>query len=203
MKLRQALLPISYFPPLSHIAIHNQLDTSIELFESYQKRSYRNKCRLLGANGSLQLSVPLVKGKSSTPIKDVRISYDENWAENHIRTIKSAYGTSAYFDFYYSRICQTINLKPKFLYELAIHTFELAQNLELIKELKFSEDYVSVENYGGLDLRMNDEVELSIPSYGQVFSEKFGFVSNLSILDLLFNLGPESMNIINSIVIKP
>jgi len=199
MNKKEAIIPISYFSPISHIVIMHQYDTKIELKENYQKRSFRNKCRILGANGILDLSIPLLKGKTNSRIEDVGISYSQDWISNHLASIRSGYGTSPYFEFYYYKIENILKHRYPYLLDLSLATFEFLVEAKIISDFNFTKVYQKILTNENLDLRNNihDNV-FNIPSYSQVFEDKFGFVSDLSILDLLFNLGPESLHIINT-----
>lgn len=174
----------------------------IDQHEHYQKRSYRNKYKILTTNGPITLSIPLAKGKNSQQsIKDVQISYDERWNENHLHTIRSAYGRSPYFEFYYDDIVGIFNKRHTYLFDLNMEAMTWAlKKLKLNVPLTYTDQYYknkdSEENV--LDIRQklhNDHMQ--IIKYGQVWEEKFDFVPNLSILDLLFCKGPESSYILN------
>lgn len=193
MKLTQALLPLSYFGPISHFAVNAQLDAKFEIHETYQKSSFRNKCQILGSNGVLDLSVPLRKGKTSTAIQNVKIAYDENWVDNHLKTIKSAYGTSPYYDYYFNYIEELLKQKVIHLFDLNVSMMEWLKNLGVLPEISFTERFDKELGTDVVDLRNRKlQLEYQCKPYDQVFSDKFGFVKELSILDLLFNLGPES-----------
>ncbi|NNF20971.1 MAG: hypothetical protein HKN67_03440 [Saprospiraceae bacterium] len=194
MNTNKAILPSSYFPPASHFVVMNMLDTNIELNENYQKRSIRNRCSILAANGPLHLSVPLLKGRTKQLMKNVRISYAENWMSNHCKSIRSAYGTSPYYDFYFESICTIINSEYQYLHELNHHILLYFNELGLIPEFSYSQEFIPNDQFDGFDLRAkNCDLQITSPEYEQVFGFKFGFVQNLSILDLLFNLGPETI----------
>ncbi|MBK9257775.1 MAG: WbqC family protein [Saprospiraceae bacterium] len=170
----------------------------LEQNENYQKRSYRNRYSILTSNGILNLSIPLKKGKNENmPIKDVRISYDENWSEKHIQTIRSAYGKSPYFEYYFYIISAILKQRMEFLFDLNHHA--LLQILNLLNwkiEVQFTENFER-NYYNYTDLRnfhslTNVDIHSEFSPYVQVWSDKFPFYSNLSILDVLFCTGPES-----------
>ena len=174
------------------------IEVKLEASENYQKKSYRNRYNILGANGTIELSIPLIKGKNQkTNIKKVEIAYYEPWYSNHIHSIKSAYGNAPYFIHYSDYIFDLLKSKERFLYQLNQKAL-----LMILKFLKIDVVITETEEFtkapsGYRDMRnvfnKNNSSELKdrIP-YLQVFEDKFGFVSGLSILDLLFNLGPES-----------
>ncbi|NNE27158.1 MAG: hypothetical protein HKN09_09965 [Saprospiraceae bacterium] len=187
-----ALLSTSYFPSVSYVAALKLFDCKIELYENYQKRSIRNKCKILGANGTLQLSVPLKKGKTQVPITQVEIDYSEDWVINHIRSIRSAYGTSAYFEFYFDKVCDILNARPSKLHLLNHSILEWLQKTGLIENFSYTQAFIHPKSCPMLDLRYDKFIGIELPAYDQVFSDKYGFVTDLSILDLIFNLGPEA-----------
>jgi len=206
------LLSTAYFPSIhfySRYLSHQKV--YIEQFEHFHKQTYRNRCVILGGNGPIPLVVPVIKGRGTKIlIKDLKISYEMNWQRNQWQTIFSAYNSSPYFEYYKDDIQPFFQKKTKFLLDLnqSIHEticklldFEnksqLTNNFEAVPEntLNFRE-IISPKNKTDLDILFQPM------EYTQVFSEKFEFISNLSILDLLFNEGPNSYTILeNSIKI--
>lgn len=178
---------------------------TIESQENYNKGSYRNRYEVVGPNGPLTLSIPLKKGKNSgKPIQIVRIAYEEAWERKHIRTLKSCYGNSPYFDEYFEKIRELFGMNFTFLFDLNIKALELTfQLLNLNIPIKLTESYdkkYKIENNGLIDLRnqfkpgkKKDGSKLFKPTYPQVFQEKHGFIEEMSILDLLFCTGPEAL----------
>lgn len=173
------LPPIGYFSLLK-----NNAKVYIDVHENYQKRSYRNKYTILAANGIMPLSIPLRQGKNNGQnIKDVRIAYEDNWIKRHLETLKSSYGKSAYFEHYFPVFQSIFDKKPDYLYDLnrALLTTTLKQ-LKIDTLVEESTEFCP---------------EFTIPilhplQYPQVFEDKYGFVEGLSIIDLIFNMGPES-----------
>lgn len=170
----------------------------LERWENYQKGSYRNKCRILGPNGPLLLSVPLVSGKHQQQrITEVRISYHQSWYAQHWHAIRTAYGSAPFFGHYGSRVQEILYFGYEKLFALNDAMLRLLTEAFSLPEPLYTEKYV-VTPAGCLDLRdqLNRRVPHADPTfiprpYTQVFKEKFGFTSNLSCLDLLFCLGPE------------
>lgn len=168
----------------------------IEAHENYQKRSYRNKCNIYGANGVITLSVPLKKGKNKQmPIKDVRISYIDPWITNHLQSIKSAYGRAAYYEFYWKDIEAIISKKHDFLYDLNwdfLEYFTSKLGIELSETSEFQRSYVA----GDFRQKIRPRYDFATIYYPQVFEDSNGYMSNMSILDLLFSTGPEMSRIL-------
>lgn len=194
-----ASFPLAYFGNIAYyktIVVSSNL--AFNITEKYQKQSYRNRCDLVCSNGRISLSVPVVKTKGSqSSTKDIAISYAEDWQKNHWNTIQSAYGKSPFFEFYADDIEKLVFSQHKLLYELNFAIFK--QSLKWL-DADFS---VPIDNDGGnisLNtmqlLSKNGNVKLNHQKYYQVFEEKFGFIENLSILDLIFNEGPKSQLIV-------
>jgi hypothetical protein len=156
--------------------------------------------------------VPVVKGRGSKIlIKDILISYDTDWQRNHWRTIFSAYNSSPYFTYYKDDLKHFFGKRWKYLFDFNMAINEIICDLtEIDTNIKFTDAFEVVPE-GTLNLRnaFTPKKQKEFPDdnflaheYTQVFSEKFGFVSNLSILDLLFNEGPNSYNIIASSIVN-
>ena len=193
-----ALFTTAYFPSVSYIS-HFLEDPSpvIEVYETYHKQTYRNRCRVMTANGVENLSVPVVKVNGNhTMTKDVAISYKEHWQQIHRRCLESAYKASPYFDHYYDLLRPLFETRFERLIDLNDAALTAVfKMMKVNKEIVHTTDYVHVvEN----DLREafspKQQVDTNLfPKYYQVFSEKFSFAPDLSILDLIFNEGPDSL----------
>ncbi|MFZ4582276.1 MAG: WbqC family protein [Paludibacter sp.] len=167
----------------------------LEQYEYYEKQSYRNRCRILTANGVMDLSIPVIKtGKML--IRDIRISEHDNWQANHWRAIESAYNSSAFFEFYADDIRPFYERRWEFLWDF---NFEIQQKMlelfDIEKKINLTTSF-QIENENFIDLRNlihpKKESQISSRPYYQVFEQKFGFCPGLSSIDLLFNMGPES-----------
>ena len=185
----------------------------IEACENYQKQSYRNRCRFYGADGIQALSYPIIHegGTHKLPISQIRIDWGTPWLQQHERAIVSAYRTSAYFEYYQDELFAIMESRPERLldFNMALLRFfiektGLAVDLRLTAE--FTKDGVQTSDDGTSvickDLRevihpkrpdtILKDLRLEKP-YFQVFARKHGFQSDLSIMDLLFNEGPDSI----------
>ena len=200
------LLSSYYFGPVqaySHIAGADKV--LIEQHDHYSRRTYRNRTAILVANGVMNLTVPVIKPKGKTAVKDVRISYDTNWQKNHWRSIESAYNNSPFFEYYSDDIRHIFEKKWDFLIDLNHETLMAACDiLETEASIELTEEYMSGTE-GVEDLReiIHPKKDPGIfdPAfrpviYRQVFSETLDFVPNLSILDLIFNKGPEAVSVL-------
>lgn len=201
------LLSTAYFAPIryfSKLAVYPEI--YIEQHENFIKQTYRNRTVILGANGSISLIVPVEKGREKKiKIKDLRIAYDEEWQRNHWRTIFSAYNSSPFFEYYADDIEPFFRKKHNFLFDFNQQITEtLAEILEIPLSLNLTREFEKVpENCLNFREQISPKTHLIDPDphfaaqqYTQVFSEKFGFIPDLSILDLLFNEGPSSQSIL-------
>ena len=182
----------------------------IEACENYQKQSYRNRCKLYAADGVQALSFPVIheEGTYKHPVNRIKVDYSTPWLIQHQRAIVSAYRTSAYFEYYQDELFEIMNSKPETLLGLNMALLKFfIDKIGLKVDLRLTEEY----SHGGVvardgilcdDLREvihpkrpNDilsDLALEKP-YFQVFAPKYGFKSDLSIMDLLFNEGPDSV----------
>jgi len=203
---KNILLSTAYFAPIhyySRILYHT--DIYIEQFEHFNKQTYRNRCMLLGSNGPVSLVMPVIKGRGpKILIKDIRVSYEMEWQRNQWQTIVSAYNSSPYFEFYKDDLQAFFEKKKNFLLDLNLEIHALICNLlEIENSFSLTKDFELVPD-NTLNFREvispknkdNPDGFFHPTEYTQVFSEKFGFTPNLSILDLLFNEGPISYTLL-------
>jgi len=176
----------------------------IEAWEHYQKGGFRNRCYIANANGVQVLSIPLRKGKhEGLSIREVAIAYEESWQKKHWKAIESAYRNAPYFDHYAPHFEAIYSQKFTYLFDFNLALWEcLINNIGLKLKLNLSADYQKdyppneVHDHRNLwkpnkNLRVGESMP-NLGSYPQVFTEKHGFLSNLSSLDLLFCMGPEA-----------
>lgn len=205
--MQNVLLPIFYLPPISWFSVYENPETEVvlEQWEHFPKQTYRNRTHILGANGRLVLSIPKRKVGVRTPLKEVQIAYNEDWQNLHWKSIKIAYQTSPYFEFYEDRLRQIYENKAKFLVDFNLNA------LDIIKKIMQSETAHSLnDTYQkeplGIDYReqfsAKKESNFSMEDYYQSFTEKFGFTKDLSILDLICNKGPETTTYLKNIKIN-
>ncbi|WP_448699121.1 WbqC family protein [Mucilaginibacter sp. AW1-3] len=197
---KEAILPMFYLPPVAWFAQLNKSksDILIEKEEHFIKQTYRNRAHIYSPDGVLALTVPVVKGaKVHTKVKDVKISYDFNWQRLHWMSLQNCYRRSAYFEFYEDSFAPFYQTRYDNLFDYNLQQLTVILKLLKLKaEIKFTEEYE--ENYPEkVDLRLTLDPKKEQPQqkpYFQLFEEKHGFLNNLSIVDLLFNQGPQAVN---------
>jgi len=205
------LVSTAYFAPVRYFTkLAGTPTVYIEQHENFIKQTYRNRTVILGANGPISLIVPVEKGRGQKiPIKDLRISHDEEWQRNHWKTIFSAYNSSPFFEYYADDIEHFFRKKPDFLFDFNQQITEtLAEILEISVDLVLTDDFENIpddcinlrEQISPKTHRIDADPHFIPQPYTQVFSEKFGFVPDLSILDLLFNEGPSASSLLQKCI---
>lgn len=195
------LLSTAYFPPVLYYAWllqNNQIE--IEQYETFPKQTYRNRCVILTANGTQTLSVPVIKPNGTkTLTRDIVLSYDTPWQNLHWRAIKTAYNSSPFLLYYQDEMEVFFAKKFKYLLDLNEQIIDLINSLmewevrtQRTKQFAFPEQEGNSAYDKRFVLNPKNTLPTDLPSYIQVFSDQYPFHSNLSILDLIFNLGPES-----------
>jgi hypothetical protein len=188
------IMPVSYLPPIQFYQIMLKYKSVIfDIHEHFHKQYYFNRCEIYGANGKLKLSVPIIKNHKRTPLKDASVFYEENWRIIHWRSLQAAYRRSPFFEFYEDALAPIyLEYKPQRLIDWNLKLFEVINKLLGVTiNYSFTESYQKIyENstdYRGLNLRKSSNIPALIEvKYQQVFQEKYGFISNLSIIDILF-----------------
>ena len=194
------LLPSLYLAPIGFYSKIKDQQIIIEQHEFYEKQTYRNRCCIYGANGKLNLIVPITHEGEKKIMKDVKINYDNPWQNIHWKSIQSAYRASSYFEFYEDDFAPFYEKKEKFLYDFnqKLHALILSM-LEWENKNEPSLQYEAMPKKA-IDLRSSFTPKIITeeqPSeYRQVFNNKHGYIPNLSIVDLLFNMGPSSTTIL-------
>jgi hypothetical protein len=193
------ILPVLYFPPISYYAcLVSGRHILLETGETFPKQTLRNRCEIASSSGRQALVVPVQRpGGNRTKTHEVLISRHENWQLKHRRALETAYSSSPFFLYYSDSILEFLSRPHHTLLDL--NTGCILKTCELIG---FTPDFTLSEEYrkeagDRLDLRMAFSKkgfawQSNFKPYPQVFSQRSGFLSNLSILDLLFNIGPES-----------
>ncbi|MBE0647191.1 MAG: WbqC family protein [Bacteroidales bacterium] len=202
------LLPTAYLPPISYISACAAADEIlVEAWETYPKQTSRNHCEIAGPNGRQRLTVPVNKPDGThTKTKDIRIASHLPWQKIHWRSFEAAYNKSPFFLYYKDYLLPFYEKDYEFLLDFDLQLLEtLFQAIRLDKSTVTTESYEEAPP-GIIDLRnqlavsslqspvtSNQSPVSNLPEYYQVFADRNGFMSDLSIVDLLFNLGPETL----------
>ncbi|MEW4925145.1 WbqC family protein [Algibacter sp. 2305UL17-15] len=194
----------TYFPNIAHfIAMVRAKNITFEMQDNFVKQTYRNRTYIYGANGKLMLNIPVIYSqKNRQKYSDVKIFNEEKWQLQHWKSLESAYKTSPFFEFYEDEIKPLFFEEAEYLLEFNIKCFQvicecLQLELETSKTITFEK---KVKDKTDFRFLVNSKIETihNFETYTQVFSNKLGFINNLSILDLLFNEGPNALNYLES-----
>ena len=212
------LLETAFMPPVSYFAaIAEEFTLSygrvvslvparlrLEACENYQKQSYRNRCRIYAAGGVESLTLPVVHegGTSSLPIREIRVDWSRDWLPRMERAIVSAYESSPYFEYYRDSLFDILESRPEKLFDLnisLIHYF--LGKIGISADIDFTTEYErpgetapGIRDLRGIIHPKRPSILQTEKPYWQVFAAKYGFKSDLSVMDLLFNEGPDSIS---------
>ncbi|MCV6629320.1 MAG: WbqC family protein [Flavobacteriaceae bacterium] len=196
MTAKEVLFHLGYFPTVAQLAALYQKRLTIETHDHYVKQTYRNRMYIAGPNGKQLLSIPIVHPAKGVkpPTTAIQIDYKDNWQTNHWRSLTAAYSNSPFFEYYRDELEQIYQEKIVNLHNFNLRTYQILFDcLDIPFQPNFSETYQKETD--ALDLRpmVNARKEsMQTPAYHQVFEEKYGFLHNLSAVDLLCNEGPNT-----------
>jgi len=181
-------------------------NTIIEVYDSYQKMSFRNRCTLAGSNGLIDLSIPIVGGRNKRQLMgEVKIDYSQPWQQQHIKTIKSCYGKSPFFEYFIFDIEKMLKCQYDSLVDLNTELLNWTKKIvKLSNVINFSTAYTASEalediiDNRNLFMPKDFQMQKDIIKYTQVFEAKIGFQPNLSILDMLFCEGAATKSLLKS-----
>lgn len=201
------LLQPTYFSPIvQYVGIVKSKEIIFEIEDNFQKQTYRNRCYINTANGKHLLNVPIQHSKGiKQKTKDIKIDYKDNWQKLHLKTLETAYSSSPFFEFYIDDLTPIFKKQTPFLLDLNFKCHEFIMNsLQLeIPTSKTTEYNKEIDFLDGRKLAIaKNKNEYQLDRYIQVFEQNNGFISNLSILDLLFMEGPNSLNYLENQNIK-
>ncbi|GAA4280922.1 WbqC family protein [Gaetbulibacter aestuarii] len=199
------LLHPTYFPNIASFSAMAQAErVHFEMQDNYVKQTYRNRCYIYGANGKLALNIPVIfTQKNRQRYKDVKIFNEENWQSQHWKSLLSAYRTSPFFEYFEDELRPLFKNEVTFLLDYNLKCFEtICDCLQIDLNPKKTEEFQAQPEASIKDLRYlvnaKKEPTFNFQTYTQVFETKHGFLPNLSILDLLFNEGPNAVNYLES-----
>ena len=205
------LIHPTYFPSISHFAAIVQAEkVTFEMEDNFQKQTNRNRTYIYSPNGIQLLNIPVKHSKiAHQKTKDIQIENDFDWQKQHFKSLEAAYRSSPFFEFFEDDLLPVFEKKHSFLMDLNLEVFELITRClrmkieynattEYIHEIKANE----ITDFRYLANGKKDQSQFE--SYTQVFDDKFGFINNLSVLDLVFNEGKFALDYLKSqsLVIK-
>lgn len=210
---KTVLLSSAYLPPVSYFSkLYAYEKVCVERFDHYMKQSYRNRCVIASAAGPLSLTIPTEKSEDPKCLmKDVRISDHGNWRHVHWNAFVAAYKQSPFFDYYADEFHEFFEKRYSFLFDFNTELCNwLCEQLDMHPVVTWSDDFI-VDTAGMDDFReqihpkkrlQTDDASFKAVPYYQVFQEKQGFQPDLSVADLLFNMGPEGLLVLRDSILR-
>lgn len=196
----KVILPIAYLGNIEYYSIlNNAKEIIIDKHENFIKQSFRSRIEIYGSFGIHSLTIPIEKYSNHTPIHKITVFNEENWLKHHWKSIETVYRSSPYFEYYEDDLSPLFQNEKTSLIDFCIELQnKVIELLQIEPNIQFTTEYIS-EKEGFTDLRIQfkpKQKNLNIPNtaYNQVFEDKFGFIPNLFILDLLFNEGPNAIS---------
>lgn len=195
------ILSSAYLPPVQYFAkLLAEGECFLEQHEHFIKQTYRNRCVIDSPNGPLSLTVPVEKTGNRSVMKDIRISDHNNWRRQHWQALVASYYNSPFFEYYQDDFRPFYEKKWDFLVDFNEEiTLKCCDLIDMQPDIKFTDEYMTGESVKDMRNAISPKNDISVDTdfivtpYYQVFSHKHGFLPNLSIADLLFNMGPESL----------
>lgn len=201
----KTLLHPSYFPSISHFVAMVQAENVVfEMEDNFQKQTNRNRTYIYSPNGVQLLNIPIKHSRTShQKTKDIQIENDFDWQKQHFKSLEAAYRSSPFFEYFEDDFVPFFEKKHQFLMDLNLEALEIISKCMRMKfDFETTNEYFhEVDSNEFLDYRflINGKKDPSVfESYTQVFDDKFGFINNLSVLDLLFSEGKFTVDYLKS-----
>ena len=195
------LLHPTYLPNIAAFATLFQNTIIWEVYDNYQKQTYRNRAFICTDQGKFMLNIPIkhVGGKEGRQkYKEVKLDNDYRWQRQHWRTLQTAYRTSPFFEYYEDDLAPIFMNKYQYLLDFNLNAIHIIASCLQFKVNKRYTDLYDLKPQGILDARFlvdaKKTIHINQKSYMQVFNTRHGFIENCSVLDLLFNEGPASLD---------
>ena len=190
----------AYLPSIQYMAwIVSHKEVSLVTHNTYQKQTYRNRTEIYSPNGRLILTIPISHRKSNSRQIDeeVTIHYEKNWQKDHWKSLEASYRSSPFFEFYEDDFYPFYHKKFEKLMDFNINLIEkilslIEAEVSILLKKKPTKEFIDL-------IIAKPKKRLECPDYQQVFRSKHGFLNDLSVLDLLFNLGPHTLNYLRQI----
>jgi hypothetical protein len=195
--LNTVLVQPTYFSTIAqYVAIAKSDQLIFEVEDNFQKQTYRNRCYINTSNGKQLLNVPVQHKKGiKQKTKDVKIDYKDNWQKQHLKSLKTAYSSSPFFEFYIDDLLPLFEKKVSFLLDLNLKCHQLIMDA-LQLEIPFKKTKIFSKETSFLDVRNlsidKNQTSHNLERYIQVFEQNNSFIANLSVLDLIFMEGPNA-----------
>ncbi len=207
--MNRILIHPSYFPSIAQMAAIVQTNHVVfETEDNYQKQTYRNRAFIAHSNGKLLLNIPILHSKNGQrrKTKEVKVENSFPWQYHHLKSIQTAYRSSPFFEYYEDEILHLFKEEVNSLFDHNMNIYNvLCEVMDLNISSSFSSEYIKEPEE--LDFRFlinaKPKLEYYFPPYHQVLEENHGFLPNLSILDLLFNEGPNTITYLKELKITP
>ena len=194
------LIEPTYFPPISHWKFIKSKDLLWSINSRYNKQTLTNRTYIDSANGELMLTVPIKHSGKNQPrvYSDIKLDLSSDWKKNHFKSIKICYQSSPFYEFYEDDIISFFNLDFENLYDLNFKSIKMVCNW---LKIKMPEDIYNEEKKN--EYKIQDLTNMSNckrtsylrqKKYNQTFETKNGFINDLSVIDLIFNCGPNSID---------
>jgi len=193
----------NYLPSTSQFLLMiNSKKLVFEINDHFLKQTFRNRTYIYGANGKLILSIPVIHSqKNRKLLKDVKISYSHDWPTQHWKSFQISYRGSPFFEYYEDKLIDLYKRREKYLCDFNLKSIDIISemlkiNLEYVFTKKYEDNYSSKLDYRKNCKKIDSKYQIN--KYTQVFESKHGYIENLSVLDLIFNEGPNAVNFLNT-----
>ena len=196
--MSKLILPCTYLGPTDlYSDLIRAEEVEIEMCEHYVKQTYRNRCTISTGNGLMDLTIPVARPYDKIQMKDIKIAYEQDWQKLHWKAIESAYRMSPYFEYLAEDFEPIFKTRETYLVDFNMKLHEKVMlNMQLKKDIATTTEYKKETGSSVIDKRMEyspKKERKQCKPYHQVFENKYGFETGLSIFDLLMNEGPESI----------